>query len=634
MSSDKDNGHNHTSSMFNGPYFPPYPGHSYGYVTPKVAPCNYCMDLQHEMRNMDMQMKLMNKNIELINEQLKLLDMKLSIMSNKEKINPKHQYENKQRYNKHSQHNQNQHNQNQLKSEIKQRKNDDQENNFKTSMKVDFSEPKIVMKMDEKQKNPLLGSPLGSLFSFLDSLEDKIKNPSSSVNESKNNTKNDDDVEDEFSEYTSEDEFDDMNIKIETIDDLIKLGKEYDKIKDNDKDKDEEIYTDEPKDADVKESSSDTMTSPLIIKGVMFKDGRIKFMDDPYKLSQELEKKIEESTQPLKSKKQQHLENLVKKDKKNVTNTNNKQSNKETTKKNECVIDGKKYYINLRTLNKLVNPLTKLKNMIGLDKLKDAIVDMIMYYLQNFESRNNNLLHTVIEGPPGVGKTEVGKIMAEIYAGLGVIPSNRFKLVKRTDLIGEYLGQTAQKTQKVIDEANGGVLFIDEAYSLGNGEKRDSYSKECIDTLNQNLTENKKKLIVILAGYANELEKSFFSMNPGLYSRFPFRFTIDNYNAEELCNIFVKKVTDMKWKFTDDNDTKYLSTFFTKNLSSFPDFGRSVENLLSNCKFVHARRVFGMHPKNKRKLSKTDIEAGFDRFCQNKKKEDMVAIAARNSMYS
>jgi len=614
MSSDKDNGHNHTSSMFNGPYFPPYP---YGYIPPKVASCNYCMDVQHEMKNMDMQMKLINKNIELVNEQLKLLDMKISIMSNKEKTNPKPQYENKQRYNKH---NQNQHNQ--QKSEVKMKKDDDQENNSKTSMKLDFSEPKIVMKMDEKQKNPLIGSPLGSLFSFLDSLEEKIRNPSST-----NDVKNDDEVDDELSEYTSEDEFDDMNIKIETIDDLIKLGKEYDKIKD--KVKDEEVYTDEPKDAEAKEASSDAMTAPLIIKGVMFKDGRIKFMDDPFKLSQELEKRVDET--PSKSRKQQHLENLVKKEKKSVSDK--KQTEGENKKKNECIIEGKKYYINLRTLNKLVNPLTKLKNMIGLDKLKDAIVDMIMYYLQNFENRNNNLLHTVIEGPPGVGKTEVGKIMAEIYAGLGVIPSNRFKLVKRTDLIGEYLGQTAQKTQKVIDEANGGVLFIDEAYSLGNGEKRDSYSKECIDTLNQNLTENKKKLIVILAGYANELEKSFFSMNPGLYSRFPFRFTIDNYSSEELRDIFIKKVTDMKWKFADDNDIKYLSTFFTKNISSFPDFGRSIENLLSNCKFVHARRVFGMHPKNKRKLSKADIEAGFDRFCQNKKKEDIITSAAK-MMYS
>src|SRR5438093_1618571 len=83
---------------------------------------------------------------------------------------------------------------------------------------------------------------------------------------------------------------------------------------------------------------------------------------------------------------------------------------------------------------------------------------------------------------------------------------NKFKLVKRTDLVGEYLGHTAHKTQRVIDDADGGVLFIDEAYSLGADDKRDSFSKECIDTLNQNLSENRSKFICIIAGYPDELE--------------------------------------------------------------------------------------------------------------------------------
>src|SRR5206468_3477702 len=99
----------------------------------------------------------------------------------------------------------------------------------------------------------------------------------------------------------------------------------------------------------------------------------------------------------------------------------------------------KKYSINLEILYKLIKPLTKLKSMIGLSSVKNAIVDMIMYYLQNFENKNNNMLHTVIEGPPGVGKTELGKILAEIYADLGITKSNKFRLVKRSDLVGEYL---------------------------------------------------------------------------------------------------------------------------------------------------------------------------------------------------
>ena len=89
------------------------------------------------------------------------------------------------------------------------------------------------------------------------------------------------------------------------------------------------------------------------------------------------------------------------------------------------------------------------------------------------------MLHTSIEGPPGVGKTKLGRILAHIYSALDIIPSKRFKRVRRTDLIGKYLGHTAHKTQEVINEAEGGVLFIDEAYSLGDNENRDSFSKEC-----------------------------------------------------------------------------------------------------------------------------------------------------------
>ena len=106
---------------------------------------------------------------------------------------------------------------------------------------------------------------------------------------------------------------------------------------------------------------------------------------------------------------------------------------------------------------------------------------------------------------------------------MGVIKGNKrniygenkyeFKIVKRSDLIGKYLGHTAAKTQKVIDSCKGGVLFIDEAYSLGNPEGRDSFSKECIDTINQNLTENKANLLCIIAGYKDALDKCFFAYN-------------------------------------------------------------------------------------------------------------------------
>merc|ERR1711991_1200935 len=109
---------------------------------------------------------------------------------------------------------------------------------------------------------------------------------------------------------------------------------------------------------------------------------------------------------------------------------------------------------------------------------------------------NDDMLHTVITGPPGVGKTELGRILGHIYKGMGVLKKGHLKIVKRSDLIGKYLGHTAAKTQDVIDECSGGVMFIDEAYSLCNKEGRDSFSKECIDTLNQNLTERRDFLCI------------------------------------------------------------------------------------------------------------------------------------------
>ena len=142
------------------------------------------------------------------------------------------------------------------------------------------------------------------------------------------------------------------------------------------------------------------------------------------------------------------------------------------------------YNIDLQQLHEIKPELIELNNMIGLDSLKDNIVDQLLYYLQRLNTNGKgDFLHTVIYGSPGTGKTEIAMILGKIFSKLGILKLGKFKKVTRADLVGGYLGQTALKTTDLIKSSLGGVLFIDEAYSLGNSEKRDSFAKECIDTL-------------------------------------------------------------------------------------------------------------------------------------------------------
>ena len=193
--------------------------------------------------------------------------------------------------------------------------------------------------------------------------------------------------------------------------------------------------------------------------------------------------------------------------------------------------DQMSYNLDMEKLCECIEPLEKLNNLIGMEDIKQNIIDQILFYAQDLNT--NEMMHICLTGPPGVGKTTVGKILAEIYCSLGFLTTDKFKVVGRSDLIGGYLGQTAIKTKKVLKDSIGGVLFIDEAYSLGSGKNDDdSYAKECIDTINQFLSENTSEFIMIIAGYKNELDRCFFNMNPGLRRRFPWVYDLKNYNYD------------------------------------------------------------------------------------------------------
>jgi SpoVK/Ycf46/Vps4 family AAA+-type ATPase len=292
----------------------------------------------------------------------------------------------------------------------------------------------------------------------------------------------------------------------------------------------------------------------------------------------------------------------------------------------------KRYNIDLKTLHGLVEPLSELRNMIGLRIVKEHIVNQIMYFLQNFHDGKLDMLHTVIFGSPGVGKTVLGQLLSKIYLKMGILKNDTFFIAKRSDLIGQYLGQTAMKTQKVIDKCYGGVLFIDEAYSLGDRENRDSYSKECLDTLNQNLSENRGNFMCIVAGYEKELQECFFSMNPGLERRFNYRFTIESYSAEELRQILVKLIKESGWNIKDSIDVSLPLTFFEKN--KFKNQGGDMETLLVNIKMAHSRRVFCLDESDKRLITNEDLMNGFKCMNTNIEKDKQQKIPAHiQSMY-
>jgi replication-associated recombination protein RarA len=277
--------------------------------------------------------------------------------------------------------------------------------------------------------------------------------------------------------------------------------------------------------------------------------------------------------------------------------------------------------------------------MIGMKTLKNNVLDQILYFSQDLHKTSNegDFMHTVIYGPPGTGKTEIAKILGKIYSNLGVLSKQTFKKATRSDLIAGYLGQTAIKTNEMITSCLGGVLFIDEAYALGNPEQRDSFAKECIDTLCEALSEHKSKLMVIIAGYENELQDCFFKYNQGLDSRFIWRFKTDEYTAEDLMNIFIKKVKDNRWSIHDK--TTINKEWFEEKMPYFKYYGRDMETLFIKSKISHGRRVFCLPIDEKTKLTIEDIDKGYKLFLLNdevkRRKDDKeIKKVIKYSMYN
>lgn len=194
----------------------------------------------------------------------------------------------------------------------------------------------------------------------------------------------------------------------------------------------------------------------------------------------------------------------------------------------------------------LKESVAKLRKMIGLNKVKqdiDELVKLVRYYKsQGKDVRKAFSLHNVFSGNPGTGKTTVARILAQIYKALGILERGHLVECDRQSLVGGYVGQTAIKTSDLINKAIGGVLFIDEAYSLSDGGSND-FGREAIETLLKRMEDRRGEFIVIAAGYTQNMEK-FMESNPGLKSRFDKVFNFEDFNADELFTVAMNQLAE------------------------------------------------------------------------------------------
>ncbi|MBD2869837.1 AAA family ATPase [Paenibacillus arenilitoris] len=183
----------------------------------------------------------------------------------------------------------------------------------------------------------------------------------------------------------------------------------------------------------------------------------------------------------------------------------------------------------------------ELETMIGMDNVKALVYEIYaLLYISRMRteaglSGGSQVYHMIFKGNPGTGKTTIARIVAKLFQKMGVLAKGHLIEVERADLVGEYIGHTAQKTRDLVRKAIGGVLFVDEAYSLARGGEKD-FGKEAIDTLVKAMEDHRNQFVLILAGYPAEIE-DFLLTNPGLPSRFPIQIEFPDYSIDQLIQI-------------------------------------------------------------------------------------------------
>ncbi len=243
--------------------------------------------------------------------------------------------------------------------------------------------------------------------------------------------------------------------------------------------------------------------------------------------------------------------------------------------------------------------LQELDSLVGLDSVKKLIMEIQAFVeIQKRRAKENLIteplvLHMIFRGNPGTGKTTVARIVGRLFKEMGILQKGHVIEVERADLVGEYIGHTALKTREQLKRALGGILFIDEAYSLARGGEKD-FGKEAIDTMVKIMEDNKDNLILILAGYKQEMNW-FLETNPGLRSRFPIHIDFPDYNITELLAIAEQMLTKRQYKLSEDGKRELERLLAEKLAKSHEHSGnaRLVRNLIEKALRQQAVRLVG-----------------------------------------
>ena len=267
------------------------------------------------------------------------------------------------------------------------------------------------------------------------------------------------------------------------------------------------------------------------------------------------------------------------------------------------------------------DPYQELDDLIGLDNVKQEVKSLANFVRLQKQRQEKGLktpklsYHLVFTGSPGTGKTTVARIVARIYKDLGILKKGHTVETDRSGLVANYVGQTATKTNAIVDSALNGVLFIDEAYALVPENSSQDYGQEAISTLLKRMEDDRDKLVVIIAGYTNEM-KRFIDSNPGLQSRFNRYINFPDYSAGELVKIFHMYMKKNQYTISDEANEMLKEKLEYAVEHKDRNFGnaRYVRNIFEKSIQAQANRLEGKTGLSDRQLTEitiSDIEKAF-----------------------